>query len=204
MPDGGYDEGYRACSCFWGTRPGSFVLKAAKVYGTLNGACALDVGCGEGKNAVFLADLGAHVTAIDISDAALANALRLWPENHRITWTRADVRSLDMSRPFDLVVAYGLLHCLRSEAEVAVVVSTLQALTRKGGLNVVCAFNDRSQDLRAHPGFSPCLLPHSAYVNFYRSWEIIAEADADLVETHPHNGIEHSHSLTRILARKNG
>ena len=46
----------------------------------LAGAHVLDLGCGEGKNAAFLATLGCVVQAWDISAAALDNAKVAWPD----------------------------------------------------------------------------------------------------------------------------
>jgi hypothetical protein len=56
--------------------------------------------------------------------------------------------------------------------------------------------------LSAHPGFSPCLLSHADYTTAFSGWEILADSDSDLTERHPHNNIEHTHALTRLLARK--
>jgi hypothetical protein len=39
-------------------------------------------------------------------------------------------------------------------------------------------------------------------VDRYGKWEIQYESDEDLEESHPNNNIAHSHSITRILARK--
>jgi len=103
---------------------------------------------------------------------------------------------------FDIVIAYGLLHCLRDFSEVKAVVSRLQSATRAGGQNVVCAFNNRRHDFSAHPGFDPCLLSHNAFLVLYQNWTVEAASDEDLYETHPHNGIPHFHSLTRLIARK--
>ena len=74
--------------------------------------------------------------------------------------------------------------------------------TIPGGFNVVCAFNARHQDLTAHPGFAPVLLPHDEYTALYTHWQLLHSTDSDLSEVHPHNGIRHTHSMTRIIARK--
>jgi ubiquinone/menaquinone biosynthesis C-methylase UbiE len=162
----------------------------------------LDAGCGEGKNAHALALRGAHVTAVDCSEVALRNARSAWPETP-IKWVQADVRNLLLPvEALDIVVAYGLFHCLRSRAEIEEVVSCLQEATRAGGRHIVCAFNARRQELLAHPGFTPCLLSHTDYLDLYSSWMVEEASDEDLKETHPHNGIPHVHSLTRIIACK--
>ena len=59
MIDGGYDSGYRACPCFWGSDPGSLVSRLATIVPSFTGLQVLDAGCGEGKNAIFLAGKGA-------------------------------------------------------------------------------------------------------------------------------------------------
>ncbi|MFJ1993353.1 class I SAM-dependent methyltransferase [Streptomyces asiaticus] len=66
---------------------------------------ALDVGCGEGGDAVWLARRGWQVTAVDISRVALERAAAAGADlAGRVAWTRADLTS---RRPpaaaFDLV-----------------------------------------------------------------------------------------------------
>lgn len=199
--DGGYDDGYRACPCFWGKDLGSLISRFIK-ENSVAGMKVLDAGCGEGKNAAALAKLEADVTAIDCSEAALKNAKSAFADA-RVSWAQSDIRTFDPNnRSFDLVVAYGLLHCMKSDNEIVSVVRRLQELTAPGGWNIICAFNDREQDLSAHPGFNPCLMDHSVYLRLYESWEITFSSDEDLHETHPHNNIPHVHSMTRLIARK--
>ena len=201
--NGGYDEGYRACPCFWGTEPGSFVRLLAKHLGEMSGLKVLDAGCGEGKNAAFFAGQGAVVDAVDLSELAIRNGQRQWGRLTGICWQATDIREKEFRREeYDVVIAYGLLHCLPSAAEVLNVLSRLQDATRISGYLVICAFNARLQDLAAHPGFNPCLLPHADYVSAFSGWEVISDSDCDLTERHPHNDIEHTHALTRLVARK--
>jgi len=201
--NGGYDEGYRGCPCFWGSEPGSFVRVLCDHYLSLRGLRVLDAGCGEGKNAAFLAAAGAVVDALDVSPLAIENGRRYWEDCAGITWKVGDVRQVDIPHShYDVVVAYGLLHCMPSVAEVLAAILRLQNATQVGGYNVVCAFNDRRQELHAHPGFSPSLLAHAAYLHAYASWEVLRQSDSDLTERHPHNNVEHTHSMTRLLARK--
>lgn len=202
--DGGYDFGYRNCDCFWGEEPGRLVVMLGEALGDFADLEVLDAGCGEGKNAVYIASLGGTVKAVDISAAALHNGKGRWGSTRGIDWIVGDIRDgATPTGPYDVVVAYGLLHCLPTPGDVADVIGWLQRATRPGGYNVLCTFNDRGHDLRGHPqGFRPTLLPHAWYVDRYRGWEMIAASDEDLSEQHPPLGIPHVHSMTRILARR--
>jgi cyclopropane fatty-acyl-phospholipid synthase-like methyltransferase len=198
--DGGYDTGYRSCPCFWGREPGSVLRWLADTI-DLSQADVLDLGCGEGKNAVWLARMGCAVTAVDVSRQALSNAREAWPESN-VNWVQADVADFEMSHcAYDLVIAYGLCHCLKAH-EVPLVLESIQASTKLGGANIVVAFNDRHQDLSAHSGFNPTLFTHEYYVSSYGGWEVMLATDEDLSEIHPHNNILHTHSMTRIAARR--
>jgi SAM-dependent methyltransferase len=97
---------------------------AAEVEGLEPGR-ALDLACGEGRNAVWLAERGWRVTGVDFSDVALAKAAELAASRGvEVDWLVADV--LDYrpeARAFDLVaVLYlqlprdELLHALESAA----------------------------------------------------------------------------------------
>jgi len=204
MTNGGYDDGYRTCPCFWGNQPGSYVRTLFERLNSFEGLHCLDVGCGEGKNAAYISANKGTVEAIEMSDAALQNRPATWAGDPSIKWRNGDIRIVELEpHTYDVVVAYGLLHCMSSAEEIAQVLSKLQRATRVGGYNVICAFNSRHQELHAHPGFSPTLLEHRDYLAAYsREWDILTCSDCDLIETHPHNGIEHTHSMTRILARK--
>jgi SAM-dependent methyltransferase len=73
---------------------------------------ALEAGCGEGANAIWLAGLGWSVTAVDISPSALARARRqaaYLPDEvaARIAWVEADLASwLPGAGAFDLVSSH--------------------------------------------------------------------------------------------------
>lgn len=197
---GGYDRGYAACPMFWPDRPGS-LLADLELRGQLSGGTALDAGCGEGTNAAWLADQGYEVQAVELSSLALEHA-RIRNDRAGITWTQADVEHLSSDRlEHDLVVAYGLLHCVPA-GSIDRVIRRLCDWTKSRGLLVIVAFNDRSQDLeRAHAGFNPTLLSHDAYLAHLDSWKVLTATDMDLYESHPDTNIPHHHSMTRIVAR---
>ena len=82
---------------------------ASETSGLVMGS-ALDAGCGEGAEAIWLASAGWQVTAVDISTEALsraaerASAIGLPPE--RVQWVEADLGVWDPDRQFDLVTTH--------------------------------------------------------------------------------------------------
>ncbi len=87
----------------FGVEPNRFLV--AEVDGLAPGR-ALDLACGAGRNAVWLAERGWTVTGVDFSEVALENARRLSAERGvEVEWVQADVREwLPEPGAFDLVV----------------------------------------------------------------------------------------------------
>lgn len=73
-----WDERYRTEDYVYGTAPNDFLLEhAADLLTPLEQAHVLSVADGEGRNSVYLAELGAQVCAMDISSVGLAKADKL-------------------------------------------------------------------------------------------------------------------------------
>jgi SAM-dependent methyltransferase len=82
----------------------------ARELSHLAAGTALDAGCGEGAEAIWLATAGWQVTAADISTEALARALAratsvdVAPE--RVAWVEADLSVWSPAQQFDLVTTH--------------------------------------------------------------------------------------------------
>lgn len=200
---GGYDDGYLSCPCFWGSEPGSLVFQLAN-GNDVEGMRVLDLGCGEGKNAFYLASRGAEVDAIDCSTHAISNASQLNKIGNVNLIIDDVIAFLSKNQSaYDIVIMYGLLHCLHP-SEIDLAIKLAQEATEVGGVNLLCVFNDRPHRnlKKAHPGFNPTLLPHQYYIDRYRNWNLLIETDSNLTEVHPHNNVQHEHSMSRIVARR--
>lgn len=77
----------------------------AREIGELTPGTALDAGCGEGAEAIWLASRGWQVTAVDISSAALARAAERGTPEH-LRWVEADLGSWAPETAFDLVTTH--------------------------------------------------------------------------------------------------
>ena len=98
----------------------------------------LDVGCGQGRDALFIARLGHRVTGIDISQHGItqlnATAAR---ENLPITAVVADIRTYQPDQgKFDVLLIDRTLHMLEESPRSAALTSLLSA-TKPGSLLVI-------------------------------------------------------------------
>lgn len=199
--DAGYDEGYKVVEKFWGEKPANFVKRVADIYSRKKNVKCLDLGCGNGKNSIYLSKSGFDVTAMDVSYYGISEARKLCD---KVNWVIRDIRKYYAEQEkYDIVLLTGSLHCLSTYEEVESVINTVKSSTKKGGYNVISAFNNDVQDLSGHSkDFHPLLLEHSQYVNMYKDWKIIESSNKILNDIHPNNNIKHKHSITRILAQK--
>jgi SAM-dependent methyltransferase len=129
-----WDERYAAAELVWSAEPNRFV--AEELAGLPPGR-ALDLGSGEGRNAIWLAAHGWQVTAVDFSPVALAKAAKLaGARGSHVQWVEADLRTYQPARgEYDLVlIAY--IH-FTAEDFAALLAAAASALAPGGTLLVV-------------------------------------------------------------------
>lgn len=105
MDRDGWNQRYAAKELVWSLEPNIWLAQEAA---DLPPGRALDVGAGEGRNAVWLAGRGFAVTAVDFAEVGLAKAARLAAERGvTVDWVLADVTDYTPPGQFDLVlIAY--------------------------------------------------------------------------------------------------
>jgi 2-polyprenyl-3-methyl-5-hydroxy-6-metoxy-1,4-benzoquinol methylase len=138
---------YAGRELLWSAEPNR--LFAAEVGGLAPGR-ALDVACGEGRNAVWLAERGWRVTAVDFSDVALEKAAQLASSRGvEVDWVLDDVLAyVPEPRSFDLV---ALLYLQLPADEHARVLHTSTAAVAPGGTLLVLG-HDRTNLAHGHGG----------------------------------------------------
>jgi len=136
--DAPYREGGRPG---WDTGRPSTVLRKAIEEGVVKSGRALELGCGTGTNAVFLATKGFEVTAVDIAPSALrrvrdkADAARV-----KVRPILADVLAIPRLEPADFIFDRGCYHGVRRTGAAAYV-ETLRRLSHPGTKILIVAGN---------------------------------------------------------------
>jgi tellurite methyltransferase len=136
---------------------------------------ALDVACGKGRNAVYLAEHGFAVHAIDISPVALAYAQRLAAKKClSIVWEATDLEQarLPLER-YDLVVNLNYLQ--RS------LIPQLKQSLKPGGLMIFETYLIDQQHL-GHPKNPEYLLLHNELLEQFRGYRVLLYREGKILE----------------------
>ena len=103
-----YDKIYNTDGYYWGVSPNDLCYEILRIKPPIKPYKVLDIGCGEGKDAVFLARNGYHVTAFDISNQGLSKARRLADAcGVKIDLFKADVRDFRLEADYDIIYSSG-------------------------------------------------------------------------------------------------
>jgi SAM-dependent methyltransferase len=184
-----WDERYRSHSHLWSGRPN---LRLVEYADELVPGRALDVGCGEGADAVWLAERGWEVTGTDVSGVALERAAEHAAGRDpamaaRIAWCESDLFG-DEWGPFadyDLVNSQ-YLHLPPQER--ARSMARLAGAVRPGGHLLVATHHPSDLEV---PGLRPnrpelfCTAPELAGLLDAADWEILVAAAPERTEPGP-------------------
>jgi tellurite methyltransferase len=165
------------------------------------GASVLDLGCGDGRNALCLAERGLRVDAIDVSEAGIKKAraraqaagvsLRAWVQ---------DIGTFAFQRSYDLVVAHGVLHLLERDVWRRLL-ELVRHHTRPGGWNVVVVFTDRLPPPLDLTPYMRGIFREEELLEYYRDWFVERWEAYTLDDEHP-GGVRHRHAVNKIVVRR--
>jgi SAM-dependent methyltransferase len=102
-----WDRRYAASELVWSAGPNRFLAAEAA---ELEPGRALDLACGEGRNALWLAERGWHVTAVDFSQVAIDKGRRIAAERGLdVDFAVADLLEYDPGEgSYDLAIVFYL------------------------------------------------------------------------------------------------
>jgi SAM-dependent methyltransferase len=127
-----YEIGYRHFRMPWEIGPRKELVSLVE-SGRIPPGRAIDLGCGTGSNAIYLAQHGFQVTGVDYAAAAIEKArAKAKAEGVQVTFAVDDLTDLrHVDGPFDFLVDYGVLDDLSARARHRYVESVLP-LTQPG------------------------------------------------------------------------
>lgn len=184
---------------FGGGKPSSAVVTVA--CNMKPGLSALDLGCGEGRNALYLASIGFVTTAVDISESGIDKLNTVADEqNLKIDALVCNMRDYGFDKEFDLIVCLGCLHLIKQDEWQSVIANMKQA-TSKGGLHVVGVLTDTIPEPEDQRGLMVGLFRDGELYSYYKDWDIIQTKSSEFEDEHP-DGPRHKHSANSIIAKR--
>jgi len=161
----------------------------------------LDVGCGEGRNAIFLAGLGHHAEGFDLSKAGIAKAQAIAAaQNLDIRFWAQDLGKFAFARDYDVILSHGVLHLPEKSVRDAFI-KLAQAHTKPSGLHFIGVFTNRLPVAPDMVDVTKSLFDVGELPAMYDGWEILQHYEGTFRDEHP-GGVCHHHAYERMIARK--
>ena len=129
---------------------------------------ALDIACGKGRNAIYLAQRGFAVTALDISAVALAEARRrAQQQDLLIDWHLCDLEASELAPAagdFDLIINFNYLQ--------RALIRPMRQAVKPGG-HVIFETYLIDQAAVGHPKNPDYLLRHNELLEFFGDFRVL-------------------------------
>ena len=190
----------------FGTEPNRFLARRANLL--QNGATALSIADGEGRNSVWLAEQGLRVTAVEIAPVAIEKARRLAAgRGVEVNFLLADILASDWppdesTGHFDWVVGIFIQFVNGAERERQFAV--MKRLTRPGGRILLQGYTPTQLEYRTGgPSAVENLYTEDILREAFADWEIeeLVEYEDTIAEGSGHVGRS---ALIGMVARKQG
>ncbi|MGT2930317.1 SAM-dependent methyltransferase TehB [Streptococcus dentasini] len=131
----------------------------------------LDLGCGKGRNSLYLSILGHQVTSLDINQLSLNRLSQIAEhENLPIQCKVYDINAANLANTYDLILSTVVFMFLDPK-RVPAIIRDMQESTRPGGYNlIVCAMDTID---------APCPMPFpftfkkGELADYYKEWQLI-------------------------------
>lgn len=199
-----YEERYLSEDYYWGLNPNYLCYEIMKIKPPIEPYRVLDIGCGEGKDAVFLAKNGYIVTAFDAAESGLTKARVLAAKNGvHIDFFKANILDYRPEIDFDIIFSSGVFHYIPAEIR-GEFTESLKNHTTSGGINVLNVFvekpfinvppeHESSESTRKGWNSGELFTYYHDWL-FHKNDEIIFDCNS--------SGVPHKHCMDVLIAEK--
>ncbi|MFA6446986.1 MAG: methyltransferase domain-containing protein [Patescibacteria group bacterium] len=195
-----YNSRYSSKTLYWGNKPHSLVVALKKLLPV--GSSILDLGCGEGQNAIHLAQNGFKVTAIDISKPGIDKLKAIAKQKKvKIVAKVADViKYVENDAKFDAIICMNVLQFIPAN-KIKRVVKRIQAKTKKNGYITIASFvaQNPEQKQKAISNGRYCFDKYELK-KYFAKWNIIKYIEK-WTPWETHGEPRHRHYIVQLIAK---
>lgn len=181
------------------TRTHSDVVHAATL---IKPGKTLDLGCGNGRNSLYLAANGYDVTAWDKNAMSVKNLLSIRDSEglENLQAEVKDLNALSFDGEYDFILSTVVMMFLEAKT-IPGLIANMQRCTKPGGYNLIVAAMD-TDDFPCTVGF-PFAFKAGELKNYYEGWDLL-KYNEDVGELHrtDENGNRIKLRFATMLARK--
>ena len=164
-------------------------------------AKVLEAGCGEGQNAVYLAQKGYQVDAFDLSEHGIAKLKRRCEQsNAQVNAFVADLTTYQFKQYYDMILCFGTLHFVDKDGWKRFI-SNAKEYTNIGGIHIMQIFTDAVPASEDIAPFAIGLAKDGEMKELYTDWDILQFKSYVFEDEHP-NVPKHMHASNKIVARR--
>ncbi|HWI66218.1 MAG TPA: methyltransferase domain-containing protein [Symbiobacteriaceae bacterium] len=196
-----YDDVYRQPGYYWGVEPNGLARRVTDLVPAGSGLRAIDLGAGEGRDAIHFARHGLTVTAMDLSLPGLEKAAR-WAaeEGLPLRTLQGSLADFRLTEPYEIVYASGVVTYIPPDLR-AEVFANYKEMTPAGGIHAFNAFVEKPFiPVAPDWGADEYHFRSGDLLRFYWDWEIIHFAE--FIFDCNSSGVPHRHAMDVLIARK--
>lgn len=150
-----YDERYKAVhqkKLRWmGYAPSDIVFEIIKKYGISAEDTVLEIGCGEGRDSIYLLENGYNLLATDVSPEAV-NYCKAQYKEFSDRFSTLDAVSGTLNKKFDYIYSVAVIHMLVEDEDRKAFYSFIKEHLTENGIALICSMGDgkieRKTDVR--------------------------------------------------------
>lgn len=197
-----YEKFYEGDEYYWGLEPADFLDELLQTANKKPLELeVLDIGCGEGKDAVYMAEKGCNVTAFDVTQSGIRKVKKLAEERSvKIDAFVADVNDFEINKKFDIIYSTGTIQYLFDE-NIDSFFKKINDITKIGGIVYFNVFVDKSF-LELPPDWDKeeKMWKTGDLFRYFSDWKIHKITETIFEDNS--GGIKHYHCMDTIMAEK--
>lgn len=196
-----YEKWYEGGGYYWGTEPADFCDELIKLCPPSKGKKVLDIGCGEGKDAVYMASKGYDVYAFDLTENGIRKTKLLAEEKDvDVKAYVDDINTFVTDEQFDIIYSSGTIQYLFEENKAAFF-EKIGKITKKNGFVFFNVFVEKSfLELPPDWDIEEKMWKSGELFSYFPDWKF-HRIDETIFEDNS-NGIPHYHCMDTIISEK--